>query len=152
MGCYFLLQGILPNPGIEPVSPALQAGSLPLSRQGSPHLITEAPESRGHLLARWWQHTCQRDSNGEEDSMCCCCFEFGGGHQRRSANAECGPQVRASREEKISVLRLQVNESVNNLNGLEAAHSPSGPSHTSGLANTLIWGLENSEHETQPTL
>ena len=22
----------------------------------------------------------------------------------------------------------------------------------SGLANTLIWGLEDSEHETQPTL
>ena len=29
MGCYFLLQGNLPDPGIEPVSPALQTDSLP---------------------------------------------------------------------------------------------------------------------------
>ena len=28
--------GNLPNPGIKPVSPALQADSLPLSDQGSP--------------------------------------------------------------------------------------------------------------------
>ena len=29
MGCHFLLQGNLSDPGIEPMSPALQAGSLP---------------------------------------------------------------------------------------------------------------------------
>ena len=29
MGCHALLQGNLPNPGIEPRSPALQADSLP---------------------------------------------------------------------------------------------------------------------------
>ena len=29
VGCYFLLQRILPDPGIEPGSPALQADSLP---------------------------------------------------------------------------------------------------------------------------
>ena len=37
-GCHALLQGDLPNPGIEPmppVSPALQADSVPLSLQGS---------------------------------------------------------------------------------------------------------------------
>ena len=37
MGCYFLLQGIFPNPGIQSVSPALQVDSLPLSHQGSPY-------------------------------------------------------------------------------------------------------------------
>ena len=30
-GCHFLLQGNLPDPGIEPVSPTLQADSLSLS-------------------------------------------------------------------------------------------------------------------------
>ena len=38
MGCHALLQGNLPDPGMEPVSlatPALQADSLPLSHQGS---------------------------------------------------------------------------------------------------------------------
>ena len=37
----FLLPGDLPDPGIEPVSPvspALQADSLPLSQQGSPNI------------------------------------------------------------------------------------------------------------------
>ena len=35
MGCHFLLQD-LPNPGIEPRSPALQADSLPANLQGKP--------------------------------------------------------------------------------------------------------------------
>ena len=35
-GCRFLSPGDLPNPGIEPGAPALPAGSLPLSHQGSP--------------------------------------------------------------------------------------------------------------------
>ena len=29
VGCHFLLQGDIPNPGIEPESPAMQADSLP---------------------------------------------------------------------------------------------------------------------------
>ena len=33
--------GDLSDPGIEPVAPALQADSLPLSRQGSPFLFLE---------------------------------------------------------------------------------------------------------------
>ena len=33
VGCQFLFQGRLPNPGIEPVSPALQEDSLALSSQ-----------------------------------------------------------------------------------------------------------------------
>ena len=39
VGCHFLLQGDLPDPGIKPVSlmsPALQVHSLPLSHQRSP--------------------------------------------------------------------------------------------------------------------
>ena len=34
VGCHFLLQGDLPNPGIEPGSPALQADSLPTEVHG----------------------------------------------------------------------------------------------------------------------
>ena len=36
MGSLSLLQGNLPNPGIEPRSPALQADSLPTDLQGKP--------------------------------------------------------------------------------------------------------------------
>ena len=35
-GLPFPTPGDLPDPGIKPASPALQAGSLPLSHQGSP--------------------------------------------------------------------------------------------------------------------
>ena len=38
MGCHFLLQGILPNPGIQPGSPALQADSLPSEPPGKPKM------------------------------------------------------------------------------------------------------------------
>ena len=34
VGCHFLLQGNLPDPGIEPEPPALAADSLQLSHQG----------------------------------------------------------------------------------------------------------------------
>ena len=34
--CHFFLQGDLPNPGIEPRSPALQADSLPIELPGKP--------------------------------------------------------------------------------------------------------------------
>ena len=36
VGFSFPSLGDFPNPGIEPVSPALQVDSLPLSHQGSP--------------------------------------------------------------------------------------------------------------------
>ena len=39
MSCHFLLQGNLPDPGIEPPSPALQEDSLPLSHQASPTYV-----------------------------------------------------------------------------------------------------------------
>ena len=38
VGSLSLLQGNLPNPGIEPWSPALQADSLPAEPQGKPNL------------------------------------------------------------------------------------------------------------------
>ena len=38
--CSKVNPGDLPNPGIEPGSPALQADSLPLSHQGTPVLIS----------------------------------------------------------------------------------------------------------------
>ena len=40
VGCHFLLQGIDPDLGTEPVSPALQADPLP----------SEPPEKPNHLL------------------------------------------------------------------------------------------------------
>ena len=36
VGCHFLLKGNLPNPGVEPRSPVLQADSLPAEPQGKP--------------------------------------------------------------------------------------------------------------------
>ena len=36
VGCHALLQGIFPNPGIKPRSPALQAHSLPSELPGKP--------------------------------------------------------------------------------------------------------------------
>ena len=43
VGCHFLLQGDLPNPGLKPLSPespALQADSLLLSHWGSPTMYS----------------------------------------------------------------------------------------------------------------
>ena len=48
VGCHFLLQGIFPNPGIEPaslMSPALEAGSLPITLSGKP-LYPKGPYKR----------------------------------------------------------------------------------------------------------
>ena len=39
MSWHFLLQGFLPNPGIEPGSPVLQADSLPAEPPGRPFLV-----------------------------------------------------------------------------------------------------------------
>ena len=39
-GCHALLQGIFPNPGVEPRSPAFQADSLPPGPPGKPVLCT----------------------------------------------------------------------------------------------------------------
>ena len=39
VGCHFLLQGNLPDPGIEPGFPALQAEALPSEPSGNPVYI-----------------------------------------------------------------------------------------------------------------
>ena len=50
VGSLFLLQGNLPNPGIEPRSPALQADSLPAEPQGMPQMILLTHKSPGFQL------------------------------------------------------------------------------------------------------
>ena len=47
MVCHFFLQGDLPNPGIKPRSPALQAGSLPTELPGKP------VNDKKHLLKQY---------------------------------------------------------------------------------------------------
>ena len=39
VGCCFLLQEILPDPGIGPVSPTLQADALPMNSSISPLIM-----------------------------------------------------------------------------------------------------------------
>ena len=43
VGCYFLLPGDLPDPGIEPRSPELQTGALPSEPPGKPYVPTQQP-------------------------------------------------------------------------------------------------------------
>ena len=45
-GLPFPSPGDLPNPGIEPWSPALHTDALPLSHQGSPDTVLEADKSK----------------------------------------------------------------------------------------------------------
>ena len=54
VGCHALLQGDLPNPGIEPRFPTLQEDSLPLSHQGNPRILewVASPFSRGSSWPR----------------------------------------------------------------------------------------------------
>ena len=61
VGCHCPPPGDLPDPGIEPRSPALQADSLPLSHQGSPycdsitiqkHIVWDFP---GGPMAKPWR-------------------------------------------------------------------------------------------------
>ena len=51
-GLQFLSPGDLLDPGIEPMSPALQADSLPLSDQGSPNITCTTQEK--HTLHAWF--------------------------------------------------------------------------------------------------
>ena len=50
MGSLSLLQGNLPNPGIKPRSPALQADSLPAEPQGKPQVILLTHKSPGFQM------------------------------------------------------------------------------------------------------
>ena len=52
MDCHFLLQGNLPNPGIEPGSPALQADALPSEKTLMLGKI-EGRRKRGQQKMRW---------------------------------------------------------------------------------------------------
>ena len=62
MGCHSLLRGDLPNPGVEPESPAWQADSLPLVPHGKVRGELENPVSVNSLLSfgellvasMWW--------------------------------------------------------------------------------------------------
>ena len=58
MGCHFLLQGNLPNPGLEPMSPTWQADSLPLSHHAILKNIIQFSSvhflSRVRLFATTW--------------------------------------------------------------------------------------------------
>ena len=47
VGCHFLLQGDLPDPGIEPRSPALQADSLLSELPGKPQHYTAGDNHAG---------------------------------------------------------------------------------------------------------
>jgi len=42
VGCHFLLQGNLPNTGIEPLSPALAGGFFTTEPSGKPRIIPQA--------------------------------------------------------------------------------------------------------------
>ena len=50
VGSLSLLQGNLPNPGIKPRSPALQADSLPAEPQGKPEMAISMHFEFGCLL------------------------------------------------------------------------------------------------------
>ena len=51
MGCHFLLQGNLPNPGIKPRFPTLQADSLPAEPQGKPRNTGKKERKKVRLLS-----------------------------------------------------------------------------------------------------
>ena len=50
MGCHFLLQGILSDPGIEPRSPTSQADSLPSETPGKPLRLQGVPKIRPQTI------------------------------------------------------------------------------------------------------
>ena len=55
-GCHFLLQGIFPNTGIEPVSPALAGGFFTAEPPGKPSSSLEvlAPVSLPEFIFSCW--------------------------------------------------------------------------------------------------
>ena len=49
VGCYALPPGKLPDPGIEPKSPALQADSLPTEPPGKPGKSADLPKAENEM-------------------------------------------------------------------------------------------------------
>ena len=70
VGCHFPSPGDLPNPGIEPVSPALQADALPSEPPGKPSsLITQLIGKlgeRGTMISSTSRHS-QPSAGGTEE-------------------------------------------------------------------------------------
>ena len=54
MGCPFLLQGVLPDPGIEPRSSALQVDSLPSELPGKG--LGPSKKGDGHFHLNLWEN------------------------------------------------------------------------------------------------
>ena len=79
VGSLSLLQGICPNPGIEPRSPALQADSLPAEPQGKPkntgvgslsflqQIFPTQESNQGLLHCRWILY--QLSYQGSQDDI-----------------------------------------------------------------------------------
>ena len=63
MVCHFFLQGDLPNPGIEPRSPALQADSLPTELPGKP------VHDKKHLLKQYVGFLLLIKEGGEKQNL-----------------------------------------------------------------------------------
>ena len=81
VGCYFLLQGDLPNPGglpedpqIGPRSPALQADFLPSEPQGKPVgcQISDQGEQGATLLNDLESRHSKRDREGQKEAWVVC--------------------------------------------------------------------------------
>ena len=77
VGCPFPSPGNLPNPGIEPVSPSLQANFLPSVLPGKPQshqktILFQTSRSRGLKLAISWNNRKQR--RRKEIKNTCCTF------------------------------------------------------------------------------
>ena len=63
MGCHFRLLGNLPDPGMEPGSPALQADALPSEPPGKPIISIDKPSNMSLItfetflvLESYYQH------------------------------------------------------------------------------------------------
>ena len=65
-GLPFPSPGDLPNPEIEPGSPALQADTLPSEPSGKPHWYMTKPQKKKKIS--------YSNMNDDNKSNCCCCL------------------------------------------------------------------------------
>ena len=77
MGSLSLLQGNLPNPGIEPRSPTLQADSLPTELPGKPGVrMLEGSCGLEFSVEEWIQQRQRKvPLESSEDAFCAICKE-----------------------------------------------------------------------------